>query len=125
RFGAIAEFHRDEDEPVTLSGDRLSAVTARGAIRIENAARLRLVAYETISKCMDSWGHGVALCLPRDEARMSGRTSVTELGSDRGALREQDRDAILFDLGIGGTTSEICVRSADPGTIAALRAICG
>jgi hypothetical protein len=52
---------------------------------------------------------------------MSGRTVVTEIGPDRRALRPEDRDAILFDLGLGGATAEICVRSADPGTIGLLR----
>jgi hypothetical protein len=122
RFGAIAEFHRDADESVDIvEGPALSAVTSRGAIHIEAAAELRPVAYETISKCIDSWGHGLALCLPREQARMAGRATVTELGPDSAAVRPQDRDAILFDLGLGGTTSEICVRSADPEAIAALR----
>jgi hypothetical protein len=126
RFGAIAEFHRDADEPAALAeAPALSAVTARGAIRIDTSATLRPIAYETISKCIDSWGHGVALCLPRDEARMSGRTLITELGPDREALRPEDRHALLFDLGLGGSTSEICVRSADPETIALLREACG
>jgi hypothetical protein len=122
RFGAIAEFHRDRGEPVILSaGPALSAVTARGAICIEDTRGLQPIAYETISRCIDSWGHGVALCLPRQTARMSGRTVVTEIGPDRRALRPEDRDAILFDLGLGGATAEICVRSADPGTIGLLR----
>ena len=66
RFGAIAEFHRDPGEPVAITEHPgLSAATSRGAIRIETPAELRPVAYETISKCIDSWGHGLALCLPR------------------------------------------------------------
>lgn len=126
RFGAIAEFHRDDGEPATLAeAPALSAITARGALRIDAAPDLRPIAYETISKCIDSWGHGVALCLPRDKARMSGRTVVTDLGPDREALRPEDREAIVFDLGLGGSTAEICVRSADPEAIALLRESCG
>jgi hypothetical protein len=126
RFGAIAEFHRDAGEPVDIvEGPALSAATPRGAIRIEAAIGLRPVAYETISKCIDSWGHGLALCLPCEQARVVGRTTVTELGPDIAAVRPQDRGAILFDLGLGGTASEICVRSDDPEAIAALRDACG
>src|SRR5213596_548295 len=100
RFGAIAEFHRDADEPAEIAeAPAMSAVTARGALRFDVPGELRPVAYETISKCIDSWGHGLALCLPRDKARMSGRTTITELGPDRAAIRAQDRDALLFDLG--------------------------
>ena len=126
RFGAIAEFHRDPDEPAVISERPvLSAATARGAIRVEAPAELRPIAYETISKCIDSWGHGLALCLPREQARMSGRTVITELGPDLAAVRAEDRGALLFDLGLGGSSAAICVRTADTGTIRLLRAACG
>jgi len=126
RFGAIAEFHRDADEPVEIAnGPAIAAATDRGAIRIEVLPSLRPVAYETISTCIESWGHGVALCLPHGLAAMSGRTVVTELGPDAASVRPQDRDALLFDLGLGGTQAEICVRSNDPEVIALLRSACG
>lgn len=126
RFGAIAEFHRDPDEPVEITtAPSIVAVTSRGAIRLEVLPGLRPVAYETISSCIESWGQGVVLCLPRDTAAMSGRTVVTELGPDRDAVRLQDREAILFDLGLGGGQADTCVRSADPEALALLRAACG
>lgn len=126
RFGAIAEFHRDPDEPVDISTEpAIVAATSRGAIRLEALPDLRPVAYETISSCIESWGQGVVLCLPQEAAAMSGRTVVTELGPDRDAVRPRDRDAILFDLGLGGDQADICVRSADPEAIALLRAACG
>ncbi len=126
RFGAIAEFHRDAGEPVEIvERPAISAVTARGAIRLDPPADLRPVAYETISKCIDSWGHGIALCLPREAARMGGRTVVTELGPDQDAIRRDDRDAILFDVGLGGGAAEICVRASDPETLGQLRSACG
>lgn len=126
RFGVIAEFHRDVDEPVEIHTEPdLVAVTDRGAIRIGKQAELRPVAYETISRQSDSWGQGVALCLPRALARMSGRTVVTELGPDTGAVRPQDRAALLFDLGLGGEHAETCVRTSDPEAIALLRSACG
>ena len=70
-------------------------------------------------------GAGVVLCLPADLATMSGRTVVTELGPDIDAVRLENRDATLFDLGLGGAQAEICVRSRDPETIALLRSACG
>jgi len=122
RFGAIAEFHRDPDEPVEIATEpSIVASTTRGAIRLDAMPGLRLVAYETVSSCIESWGQGVALCLPRERAAMSGRSVVTELGPDRNAVRPQDRDAILFDLGLGGEQADTCVRSADPEAIAVLR----
>ena len=126
RFGAMAEFHRDPDEPVEIvTGPAIEASTNRGAIRLEVLQELRPVAYETISSCIESWGQGMALCLPRDRAAMSARAVVTELGPDHAAVRPQDRDAILFDLGLGGEQAEICVRSADPEAIGLLRSACG
>src|SRR5262249_38724372 len=96
-----------------------------GALCLKLLPELRLVAYETISRCIDSWGQGVALCLPRDTAAMSGRTIVSELGPDLEAVRPTDRAALLFDLGIGGEQAEICVRSADREAIALLRSASG
>lgn len=127
RFGAIAEFHRDSDEPVALTSTEaaISVSTDRGAVRIDVRQPVRPIAYETISSCIESWGQGVALCLPSDVAKMSGRAVVTELGPDDQAVRPQDREAILFDLGIGGEQAELCVRSADPEVIALLRSACG
>lgn len=126
RFGAIAEFHRDFDEPVEIATESsIVAATSRGAIRLEVLPDLRPVAYETISSCIESWGQGVALCLPKEAAGMIARTVVTELGPDRDAVRPQDRDAMLFDLGLGGEQAEVCVRSANPEMIDLLRAACG
>ena len=125
RFGAVAEFHRDADEPAVIDLDTLSASTARGAVRIDLSSAARAIAWEAPGSLPDGWTHGIALCLPRAEAAMAGRTTITELGPDRDAVRPQDRDGVLFDLGLGGTAFDICVRSAVPATIAALRAACG
>lgn len=121
-FGAIAEFHRHADEPVVLSAH--AAVTARGGIRLRLDGAVRAVAWECPSSG-DSWTHGVALCLPRDEGTMTARTVVTELGPDAGALREEERDAVLFDLGIGAPHCDICVRTSDPEILRLLRAAAG
>src|SRR5262249_29791214 len=121
-FGALAEFSRDAGEPITLSRDAtsLSALTERGGIRIALHAGIRRVAFATTTK--DSWNHRIALCLPEDRCAMHGRTVLTELGPDRDALREGDRDAVLFDLGLGALQVDCCVRVADPDVAARLRA---
>jgi hypothetical protein len=124
-FGAIAEFARDADEPVALSRGTasLAAVTERGGIRIELRTEMRPFAFETTTK--DGWNHRIALCLPEDQCAMSGRTVLTEVGADHDALREQDRHAVLFDLGLGTVQVDCCVRIADPEIAAQLRAHCG
>ena len=121
-FGAIAEFHRDPDEAVDLSAH--GATTPRGGIRLRLGGAIRAVAWECPSSG-DSWTHGVALCLPRNEGAMSARTAVTELGPDAEALREDERDAILFDLGIGAPHCDVCIRTAEPRILRLLRAAAG
>jgi hypothetical protein len=124
-FGAIAEFVRDADEPAKLhrTPDAVSVVTDRGALRIEAVGGLRLFASETPTK--ESWSQRVALCLPTAASAMHQRATVTELGPDAGALRERDRAAILFDLGLAAPQIDACVRVVDPAIAAELRKACG
>jgi Family of unknown function (DUF6925) len=121
-FGAIAEFARDPDEPFTFQRGKASlcVLTARGGMRIKPPAALRPVAFETTTR--ESWSSRVALCLPQERCGMSRRSVLTELGPDDGALREHDRDAILFDLGIDALQADLCVRVSDPDVAAQLRA---
>ncbi|ACL63212.1 DUF6925 family protein [Methylobacterium nodulans] len=123
-FGAIAEFMRDPDEPVmALPDERMGMATTRGAIALTACPDLRPVAYETA--VASGWNHAVALCLPEDACAMSRRGVVTELGPDRNAAREQDRDGVLFDLGLDLLAVDACVRTRDPDAIACLRAGAG
>lgn len=123
-FGAIAEFMRTPEEAASVVADDagVAVVTGLGAMRIDWIAGLRPVAYETATGQGDRWSHAVALCLESDAAAMNRRTIVAELGPDRAALRPQDRDAVLFDLGLGVAQADICVRTADPALLAQLRA---
>jgi len=119
-FGAIAEFMRDPDEAVmALPDSRLGMATTRGAIALTPCPELRPVAYETA--VASGWNHAIALCLPDGSCAMSRRGEVTEIGPDRDAAREQDRDAILFDLGLDLLAVDACVRTRDPEAIACLR----
>jgi hypothetical protein len=123
-FGAIAEFVRDPGEAAYLhtGGETLSVETELGGIRFERFADVRPVAYETLSANPGQWNQAVALCLNIGDCAMSARTALTELGPDKAALRDRDRDAILFDLGLGILQADICVRSGNADLIAALRA---
>jgi hypothetical protein len=124
-FGGLAEFSREPDEPFTLRevDDDVSLVTERGAIRLKALRGTRIAAFETLTR--DSWSHCLALCLPETACAMSQRTTLTELGPDRSAVRTSDRDAILFDLGIGALQADACIRVADPDIASALRALTG
>ena len=124
-FGAIAEFMRDADEPaeITQVEQSFAVVTPRGGLRIEARPDLRPVAFETITT--SAWSQRVALCLPEAAGAMSQRAALTEVGPDRGALRAQDRDALVFDLGLGVHQVDCCIRTADGELIAGLRAAAG
>ncbi|MEH3117466.1 MAG: hypothetical protein PGN25_07625 [Methylorubrum populi] len=123
-FGAVAEFMRDDGEPVqALPDDRMGLATDRGAIALTPGPGLRPVAYET--GFSGGYNHAVALCLPEAACAMSGRTVLTELGPDREAARPEDREAILFDLGLGLRAVDACLRARDPEVVACLRAGAG
>jgi hypothetical protein len=120
-FGGIAEFSRDPNETVelTTSGRQIAAVTDRGAVRIQLHEQLRPFASESITK--QNWSHRVALCLPQDICAMNRRNVLTELGADAGSLREQDREAVLFDVGLNALQADLCIRTSDLDAIAELR----
>lgn len=118
-FGALAEFHRDPDEPAEASG--LQVVTARGAIRLSLNEKCSAVAYTARSAKQQECDFGTALCLPEAAARLKCCDVLTELGSDRDAINERDRSAILFDLGLGSPYGIFCVRTQDEKQIAKLR----
>ena len=115
-LGAIAEFFRAPDE--THTTDNASCVvTARGAIRIALNSATRAVA----CTAGDGEPPSIALCLPAADGTMHGRSVITEVGLDHGALRDRDRDAILFDLGLGSPYFDFYIRTADPAAIKRLR----
>jgi hypothetical protein len=124
-FGAIAEFMRDPDEPTALvrDGTSLSATTERGGIRITPLVEMQPIASETAVG--EGWNHRVALCLPREHCAMSRRSVLTELAPDAEALREQDRQSVLFDLGLGCLQVDCCIRLSDAGAIGQLRSHVG
>lgn len=124
-FGAIAEFMRDADEAaeVVRNGKSIAVVTSRGAIRLEAIEGLRPVAFETITT--EAWSQRVAFCVPEAQGAMNRRVALTELGPDTGALRSQDRDAILFDLGFNAAQVDCCIRTSNAELIAGLRGYAG
>ncbi len=61
---------------------------------------------------------------------MSNNEVLTELGQDVSALSADDRDALLFDLGVsslgrGCFQRDFCVRTSDLGLVEFLREHCG
>ncbi len=129
-YGAVAEFFQDAGEAITgSSSDELTRITPRGGIRIEARGDIGICAYDNSSSHGIARQH-IALCLPEESSRMSGNEVLTEMGPDRAAINENDRDAILFDLGVSSMGSgcfqlDFCIRSCDSDLIDFLRDHCG
>lgn len=122
-FGALAEYHSipGDARQVRLDDVGGTIISPGGAFRVALSEVVRLAPYEFLTKRREYWLHGVNLCLPQDEAGMACHAGLTELGPDGDAIREQDRTAILFDLGLGRDTIQAMVRTDDPRLIDALR----
>jgi hypothetical protein len=121
-FGAIAEFHRDSDEELLIDKtEQLTLVTPRGGIQLNIPEHVQPIAYEALSKHKQRWQQGVAFCLPKAEAKMQQRKTLTELGKDQDSMRVADRHAILFDMGVGADNIDFCIRTADENLLNLLR----
>ena len=115
-FGALGEFHHLGASSLT----DLTLDSTDGSLAVDHRP-CTAIAYETISARPGRWLHGVALCLPAEKAGMNRRRVITALGLDTNAVRAQDRSAWLFDLGLGLTTVDFCIRTADPSLLQILR----
>lgn len=125
--GAIGEFMYEADEPVEfINGDkRLEMISSRAAIRLDLGDELLCIAHEDPSPCIRSWSQSLSFCLPKEVARLSGNETITCLGEDREAIRETDRDSVLFDLGVGSSWVDFCIRTGDSELIKFLKGCCG
>lgn len=126
-FGAIAEFQaaRGHLREVSLKPRGGSIIAQDGAIRIDLAEDVRFVPYEILTKRRGYWLQGANFCLPQEKAALESRSGLTEIGPDRLAIRERDRGAILFDLGLGLSSLQAMVRVSDPELTEALRGYAG
>jgi hypothetical protein len=121
-FGAIAEFHADAGFIKSEAQDRGGEViTQSGGLRITLTSDAQFIPYEILSKRQAYWMQGGNFCLPKARATRHRRTTLTELGPDSDAMRDQDKDGILFDLGLGLECVTAMVRISDPDLIRQLR----
>lgn len=118
-FGALAEFHRERDEPAETG--ELQVATARGAIRLSAVEECRPVPFAPRSAKHGRRDYGVGLCLPESSARIGRNAALTELGPDRDAIRPRDRDGVLFDLGLDTPYGVFCIHTADPEHLSRIR----
>ncbi len=130
-YGAVAEFFQEPGESIDAEGsDNFTCITPRGGIRLESREDIGICAYEKSSGNGDKTQQHIALCLPANSSRMSGAEVLTERGPDTATLKEDDRDAVLFDLGVSSLGTgcfqvDFCVRTGDPQLIDFCRNHCG
>lgn len=119
--GAVGEF--STRAPRAAVGMR--ALSDTGGVAISLPLQAEILAYEIVTAGHLGWHQGLAFCLPASLARSAQRELITELGPDRDALRAEDRNARLFDLGCGIETCDYLVRTHDAALIKELRAASG
>ncbi len=109
-LGAAAELPARFGAVVTRRGTTLEATGATAGLRLQVGADVAAFAFDA-----PTTGDVVALVLAVPRARL-GRLPdrLMELGPDRDALDAADRDAALFDVGLGVPTASFGVRTADP-----------
>jgi len=118
--GATAAFFRTEGEALRTDG-MTYAITARGAMRIIVNGKTRAMPCAS----GDNGQNAIALCLPETACTMHGRRAITEVGPDFAALRDADRSATLFDLGLRSPYFDFYVRTSDRHQILRLREAAG
>ena len=121
-FGAIAEFQRDSSERANITTTEiLSVKTELGAIKIDLHESTKAIAYESLSKSTMHWRNGIVFFLPTDLAKSKRRKVLTELGPDWSAIRDEDREVTLFDLGLGTSNIDFCIRTHNEQLLKSLR----
>jgi predicted Fe-S protein YdhL (DUF1289 family) len=115
--GAVAEFCIGEEETyrVEAEPDAIRALSPRGAISFRLGDHIRALRFDS-----PSGDDIVVLAAPRGKAGAFEGPGLVRLGPDRDATREEDRDKILYDFGLGRRTAGFGVRTGHRDLIARL-----
>lgn len=121
--GATAEFMRFPRDRARVGGDAegLLIVSDLGALRLEVHPFIRVFGFGPEGGPPDE----VVLAVHRARLASPAAEVITELGLDEQAVRERDRQALLFDLGLARRTIRFSVRTSDADLLGHLRACLG
>jgi predicted Fe-S protein YdhL (DUF1289 family) len=121
--GAIAEFMRFPRDRAVVGGDAgcLLIQSGLGALRLEIQPFIRVFGFGPEGGAPDE----VVLAVHRARLTSPPACTITELGPDEHAIREADRRAQLFDLGLDRPTLRFCIRTSDAELIGTLRMSAG
>jgi hypothetical protein len=111
--GAGAEFGCAHDEPcrISISGNRITALSERGGLQLtidENVRALRQRTDHT-----HGCNRAIFLAVVKAKANMPIAAGLTPLGRDKGAILPQGRSEHWFDLGLGRADLRFGIRTAD------------
>ncbi|MGH6938094.1 DUF1289 domain-containing protein [Hypericibacter sp.] len=110
-YGGVAEFRAEagEDCEIAVDGERVTARTDRGALRLRIGDAVRALAlYETPGQ-QDL--RAIFLVVARLRAGLPVASGLSALGADRAAILPQDRGQGLYDLGLRRTITRFCIRT--------------
>ena len=110
--GAGAEFMCRHDEPrnISVSGNRISAISERGGLQLTIDEKVRALRLRAGPKQGDF--RAIFLVVLKVKANLLVATALTPLGCDEGAIQPECRNEHQFDLGLGRADLRFCVRTA-------------
>jgi hypothetical protein len=120
-LGAIAEFDSDSTKACFNENNELKITSAKGAFRLKLNGTESLLAYETLSQEPTAWLWGMMILTKKNLGFAKEQNKLHELGPDTKAINQEDKDSILFDLGVGLSNSSFNIRTKNPGLLRILR----
>lgn len=111
-YGAVGQIAREPRLFVDAGSDQVVAATETSSVSLRRHAGLRTIAFEMLSSDPEGWNSAVAMCLPERDARMSARTQLTMVNQDADAIFEANRQKDTYDIGVGKSYADICIRAA-------------
>lgn len=124
-YGAVAEFRAEpgEDCDIAVADGTITARTDRGALRLTVGEAVRALAlYETPGQ---QNLRAIILVLSRVRSNLPVANGLSALGPDRDAIRPEDREQGLYDLGLRRAVTRFCIRTDNAGLVGALTASAG
>ena len=115
----VARFGPGERPSLAVDPSEATITTTAptGAIRFRITDRARVLSRSDLTN--NRPGQTI-LAIPRSGSAPRPHQGLTPLGKDNDAIRSQDRDGWLFDLGVGSPSASLCVRTTDPALAADL-----
>lgn len=93
-------------------------VARNGAVSLRLEGAPRLLAFETISADPFGWNHGLALCVTARAPAGSGW--IAGCGGDPRAIRPEDRDRPVWNMGCGDGIARVLFRPDEAAAMAGL-----